>query len=171
MIWGTNYTRLACETLFTLFFAGKTFAPRCIIDGVNIQDWLQSHFIDAVGALAKKIVAAPGLCEDCVIGWDSMNEPGEGMIGHPNIGALDPKLQLRKGPMTSPFEGMRLGMGEAVEVDEYDFGAMGPKKARKVVLDPKGFKLWLKPEEEETRGGGKWGWKRSPDWKLGTCGE
>ena len=27
MIWPTNYTKLACATMFTLFFAGNDFAP------------------------------------------------------------------------------------------------------------------------------------------------
>lgn len=32
-----------------------TFAPRCIIDGKNIQDYLQEHFITAMGHLADRI--------------------------------------------------------------------------------------------------------------------
>jgi hypothetical protein len=169
MIWATNYTRLASLTLFTLFYAGKTYAPECIIDDVNIQDYLQNHFIEAVATLAKKIASVPGLIDGVVIGWDGINEPSEGMIGRDNLGEIPKEQNLKKGPMTTPFESMRLGMGEAVEVYDWAFGATGPSRKGKVVLDPKGTTVWLQPDEEATRGGGKWGWKRSSRWKLGTC--
>jgi hypothetical protein len=169
MIWSTNYTRLFSQTVFTLFYGGKTYAPKCIIDGVNIQDYLQNHFIDAVGALAKRIAEEPGLLDEVVIGWDPMNEPGEGMIAKGELGVVPKEQRLKKGPTPTAFEGMRLGMGEAMEVESWDFTAMGPAKGGKVVLDPKGLKLWLSEEDEVTRGGGKWGWKRGKEWQLGTC--
>jgi hypothetical protein len=170
MLWSTNYARLLSQTVFTLFYGGKDYAPKCIIDGVNIQDYLQSHFINAVGQLAKRIRDAPeDLYDSCVIGWDSMNEPSEGLIGHHDLRQLPKSQALKKGPTPTAYDGLRLGMGIAVEVDDWDFGAFGPTKAGKVTLDPQGTRLWLKPEEEETRGGGKWGWKRDPGWQLGTC--
>ena len=171
MIWGSNYTRMVSLTVFTLFFAGRTYAPKCIIDGINIQDWLQNHFIDAVAELAKRIAAAPGLLDECVIGWDSMNEPGEGLIGWTDLSKLPASLKLRKGPMPTPLESMQLGMGEPVDVANYYFGSLGPIWTGSARLDPKGTKLWLSEADEVTRGGGKWGWKRDPKWQLGMCSE
>lgn len=169
MIWGTNYTRMVSQTVFTLFYAGKIFAPKCIIDGKNIQDYLQEHFFAAIEKLAEKIAAEPGLYDECVIGWDSMNEPGEGMVGHPDINKTHPSVQLKKGPMPSPLEGMRMGMGEAVDIDDWYFGPLGPTKSKKARIDPKGVRLWLDEKGEKERGGGRWGWKRDPGWKLNEC--
>ena len=171
MIWGTNYSRLVSQTVFTLFFGGREYAPKCIIDGINIQDWLTNHFVAACGALAKAISEEEGLLDECVIGWDSVNEPGEGFIGHPDLGKLNPELKLRKGPMPTPLEGLMLGVGKKVMVDDYYFGALGPTKGKKVELDPKGEVLWLSEKGEAERGGGKWGWKRDPGWKMGECSE
>lgn len=94
-IWSTNYQRLISQTIFTLFYGGRDFAPRCIIDGVNIQEYLQTHFNQAMYLLAAKIKEAGGLLEECVIGWDSMNEPSEGLIGYTDIGSI-PKTQALK---------------------------------------------------------------------------
>lgn len=136
---------------------------------MNIQDYLQNHYIDAVGALAKRISQEDGPFDEVVIGWDSMNEPGEGMIGRENLGEIPANQRLKKGPSPTPFDGMKLGMGEPIEVQVFDFTQLGPKNAGKQVLDPKGKKLWLKPEDEASRGGGKWGWTRGKEWKMGTC--
>ncbi|EER44564.1 glycosyl hydrolase [Histoplasma capsulatum H143] len=77
MIWSTNYSRLVCQTIFTLFWAGKDFAPKAIIDGKNIQDYLQSHYINACKHLATRIHEAGDLEDEVVIGWENMNETGK----------------------------------------------------------------------------------------------
>ena len=46
MIWPTNYTRYACATMFSLFFGGRTYAPSFLVQGRNIQDYLQ-HMLEA----------------------------------------------------------------------------------------------------------------------------
>lgn len=169
MIWASNYYRAFGHTVWTLFFAGHAFAPKCIIDGVNIQDWLQNHFIDAVAELAKFIAKFDGLYEECILGWDSINEPGEGLIRLRDLSVVPKHQPVVLGPVPTPFENMQLAMGRAVTVPVYTFGSMGPAKTGTTTLDPKGTKLWLAPEDEATRGGGKWGWKRDPGWQLGTC--
>ncbi|CAB4420194.1 unnamed protein product [Rhizophagus irregularis] len=55
MIWSTNYYKLASSTMFTLFYSGRTYAPKCIVDDMNIQDYLQLHFINSYKTLAERI--------------------------------------------------------------------------------------------------------------------
>lgn len=173
MIWSSNYYRAFGHTVWTLFFAGKEFAPKCTIDGKNIQDFLQDHFIDAVGELVKVVAAAGGgeLLESCVLGWDSINEPAEGLIGHKDLSVVPKDQPVRLGPVPTPFDNMRLAMGEALSVDYYTFTSMGPSKTGKVLLDPKGKRLWITPADDEKRGAGRWGWRRGDEWEVGTCSE
>jgi hypothetical protein len=169
MIWSTNYTRLACQTIFTMFFAGRDFAPLCVLDGMNIQDYLVSHYLGAVEALMRKLVEAGDLLDECVIGWDSINEPGEGLIGHTNLALIPQGQALKKGPTPTAFQGMKLGMGQAVQVQNWKFGQTGPSMAGKLIVDPQGVKAWLDPRTEPNGVSTKWGWKRSEKWKLGEC--
>jgi hypothetical protein len=171
MLWASNYYRAFNHTVWTLFFAGKEYAPNCIIDGVNIQDWLQDHFVNAVGVLAEHIDKAGGLYDECILGWDSINEPGEGLIGIKDISVVPKDQAVTLGPVPTPFENMKLAMGQAVTVPYYIFTSMGPKKTSTITLDPKGVKLWLTDEADKERGGGKWGWERGESWKMGTCSE
>ena len=48
MTWPSTHHKLAVGTMFTLFFAGRDFAPNFEIDGSNIQDFLQGHYIGAI---------------------------------------------------------------------------------------------------------------------------
>lgn len=171
MQWSTNYGRLASQTLFTLFFSGNTFAPKAIIDDQNIQDYLQGHFIKAFGELADRIRDAGNLFEECVIGWDSMNEPNEGFCGYEdlNLVSTEQGSTLKKGSFPTPAQSLKLGMGQAQTVENWHFGAMGPKKDGTVTIDPKGVLMWADPSTEVDGVHPKWGWKRGSQWQLGTC--
>ena len=171
MMWSTNYGRLASQTLFTLFFAGRDYAPKCIIDGMNIQDYLQSHFIAAFGLLADRIRDAGDLFDECVIGWDSINEPAEGFCGYDDLNTV-PEEQgstLRKGSAPTPAQSLRLGMGQEQTVEHWAFNSFGPKRDGTVTIDPKGYKMWLDPDTEIDGFNARWGWKRDAGWKLGVC--
>ena len=184
MLWSTNYGRLLSQTLFTLFFAGRTYAPKCIIDNLNIQDWLQSHYIKACGVLADKIANFENgrLLDGFIIGWDSFNEPSEGFCGWEDLNS-NPTSQgstLKKGTYPTPAQSLRLGMGAKQTVDNWSFGKLGPVRDGQVTIDPNGLKIWAEPIQSNEAGvrhgelpdgrHTKWGWKRDVDsWPLGTC--
>lgn len=171
MIWSTNYGRLISQTMFALFFGGSTFAPKCIIDGVNIQEYLQTHFANAFAKLAERVAAAGDLLDEVVIGWDSMNEPAEGLIEWGDLNAY-PQQQgstLKKGTVPSPAQSFRLGMGQVQTLDNFSFGSMGPKRDGTVTIDPNGIKAWADPSTEPGNVHPLWGWRRDPGWTLGKC--
>lgn len=174
MIWSTNYDRLANLTMWTLFFAGREYAPQCVIDGMNIQDWLLSHYLGAVAALASAIAQADGgsLLERVVIGWDSINEPAEGLIGRSKLSVVDhAQGKMHKGPTTSVLQEFKLGMGLSVTGAEYWIvGALGPSQSGTVDLDPRGVKIWM-DEAEDNKWQARWGYRRETSWLAGQCSE
>ncbi|RCI11556.1 hypothetical protein L249_7568 [Ophiocordyceps polyrhachis-furcata BCC 54312] len=165
MIWATNYNRLAAATIFTLFFAGSHFAPRCVIDSVNIQHYLQTHFVNACAHLAKRIREAGHLEDLVVVGWESLNEPNRGMIGHLDLTVVPKDLHLKKGTCPSFWQAMLTGMGRACEIETWDMGGMGPYKTGTSLVDPRGQVAWLPADYDDSR----YGWNRHPDWRLGEC--
>ncbi len=80
MIWPSNYHLPANGIMWTLFFGGKTFAPDMLVDGRNIQDYLQDHYLAAQYQVALRLQHMPH-----VIGFDTLNEPGTGWIGLQDI--------------------------------------------------------------------------------------
>ncbi|KAL8851105.1 MAG: hypothetical protein Q9221_004001 [Calogaya cf. arnoldii] len=165
MIWATNYTRLACQVIFTMFFAGRAFVPKAIIDGKNIQDYLQDHFVSACRHLALRIQEAGDLENDVVIGWESMNEPNRALIGFQDISVIPSEQKLQKGPSPTAWQAILLGSGRPCEMANWDFGGLGPYKSGTTLVDPKGESAWLPEDYDDSR----YGWKRDPDWRLGEC--
>lgn len=165
MIWSTNYTRLVCQTMFTLFWAGRDYAPKAIIDGVNIQDYLQRHFIAACKHLAAKIHEAGDLEHDVVIGWESMNEPHRGLIGFQDISVIPPEQQLQLGTSPTAFQAILTGSGRPCEQTTWAFGSFGPYKTGRELIDPEGIKAWLSSDHIDSA----YGWERDPGWRLDEC--
>eukprot|EP00158_Paraphelidium_tribonemae_P005343 Partr_v1_DN27291_c0_g1_i1_m38474 putative Glycosyl hydrolase len=165
MIWPTNYFKLACATMFTLFFGGKSFAPRCLVqvlpDGsdkmtiysagsvpptssslLNIQDYLQLHFANSIKALVDHLAKTPGLLDSVVVGYDTLNEPSAGWLGQESIDKFPKHQELKNGATPTATEAMLLGHGVACEVENYSFGSLGSRRAGSVVIDPKGVSCW-----------------------------
>ena len=165
MIWATSYWRQACQVMFTLFFGGRDFAPKAILDGKNIQDWLQDYFLAACKHLAQRIHEARDLEDDVVIGWESMNEPNKGLIGYRDLAVVPEEQKLRKGTSPSAWQAILLGSGRSCEVEVFDIGGLGPYKSGSQLVDPQGQVSWLLSGDADT----KYGWKRDPNWRLGEC--
>ncbi|KAJ2905012.1 glycoside hydrolase family 5 protein [Zalerion maritima] len=165
MIWATNYYRLAAATIFTMFFGGHDFAPKCKINGASIQEFLQDHFINACVHLARRIHEAGGIENDVVFGWESLNEPNRGMVGIDDISVIPKEQALKKGTVPTMWQAMLLGSGKAEEVDTWDIGGMGPYKVGSTLVDPEGAVAWLPTDYDDSR----YGYKRDGGWKLGEC--
>lgn len=118
MSWGANHRLPPASIMWTLFWTGRLFTPQLQVDGCNIQDFLQNRYLGAMDALARGIAHLPN-----VVGFDTLNEPVTGWIGHhmryrhvaptpqnplrPRIGMalspLDCLLAARGIPVTAPF--------------------------------------------------------------------
>ncbi|TYZ66900.1 hypothetical protein PybrP1_002075 [[Pythium] brassicae (nom. inval.)] len=159
MIWPTNYYKLAAATMFTLFWGGAKFAPNCFVDGVQVQEYLQSHYINALTELAK---AVSGL--KSVAGVGTMNEPSTGFIG---VADLSESMgALKNGYAPTPFQGMVLGEGVAQSVEVWANSIwtwLRNKPARTELVDPKGVRAW--------RSGHECVWKNEGVWRFGSDGK
>ncbi|CAG8060001.1 unnamed protein product [Penicillium olsonii] len=165
MLWCTNYSRLVCQTMFTLFWAGRDFAPNAILDDMNIQDYLQSHFIGACKHLAQKIHDAGDLEGDVVIGWESLNEPHRGLIGVQDISKIPNEQHLQLGTSPTAFQGILIGSGQPCQVATWSFKSFGPRQIGEELINPRGASVWLPAGYSE----GHFPWRRDPRWRLGEC--
>lgn len=165
MIWSTNYYRLVCQVMFTCFFAGRDFAPKAIIDGKNIQDYLQSHFLSACQHLARRVHEAGDLENNVVIGWENFNEANRGLIGWQDISVVPADQIYRRGTTPTAWQAILTGSGRACEIDTWGFSRLGPYKSGTALIDPQGETAWLPASWDDSY----YGWKRDPGWKLGEC--
>ncbi len=139
MTWPSNYDRLACATMWTLFFAGDAFAPGIGPVGfegpASMQEFLQGRYIAAMARIAGRLARFPH-----VVGMDSLNEPSFGFVGAPSL--------HRRGTMTSlgitptPWEAMLAGDGHAVEVEVLGIRGLARKKVGTARLGVEGLRAW-----------------------------
>jgi hypothetical protein len=162
MIWASNYLKLAAATMFTLFFGGQLFAPRCVVDvqthrmriigdkdgdlptetEVNIQQYLQDRFLAAIQALIERL-GRFDLLDSVVIGYDTLNEPSPGFLGCRDIRQLSEAQDVCKGLTPTPLQAMLLGQGQQCTVAVWDFTALGPRRVGRQRVTPTAGGCWL----------------------------
>jgi len=150
MVWPTNATKLASATMFTLFFAGDIFAPQARIDGEGAQDFLQRHYCAAMGQVAARLCGFSN-----VLGYETMNEPSHGYVGHQDLRRHESPVNLGESP--TPFQSMLLGAGIPQEVPIYEVRLTGVALTGRRVLNPAGVRLWREGADCPWRQHGVWG--------------
>ncbi|QRV86919.1 Cellulase (glycosyl hydrolase family 5 protein) [Ceratobasidium sp. AG-Ba] len=163
--WPTGYQKLAASTMATLFWAGRTYAPKLLVpssssQNVNIQDFLQDCFLNAFDELVK----ATGDLEG-VIGFEMMNEPHRGYVSIPSLHAFDYTTDLHLHDTPNALQSFALGAGHAVAIPHYVRSWPFPTRVGKTVLrNEKGIKAWR--TDGPTKGEcvwemhGVWGWDK-----------
>ncbi|KAI8076913.1 glycoside hydrolase superfamily [Halteromyces radiatus] len=153
MVWPTNYTKLACCTMFTLFWAGDVFAPKHKFEGQSIQQLLQSSFINAFQHLAQRLQDL-----DNVIGFEVMNEPAPGYIGLSTLKEFDPIVNLIFGDAPTPLQCFALGDGIPQKVGVYIKSWPFPtKKSHSRVINASKTSAWLGDQTCIWKQHGVWG--------------
>jgi Glycoside hydrolase family 5 C-terminal domain/Cellulase (glycosyl hydrolase family 5) len=144
MSWGSNYRMPANGIMWTLFFAGNDFAPDLSVSGRNIQQYLQDHYLGAMGALGERVAHL-----DNVIGFDTLNEPGSGWIGQ----TLDQRGLTLSGPAFSPLDGLAVASGipRTLDIAQLGKGAVGSK-----VVNPDRISIWRDGADDPFRAAGAW---------------
>jgi hypothetical protein len=149
MIWPSNYNRYAAATMFSLFFGGKTFAPDLLIDGKNVQEWLQGHYIAAFCHCYRRLKNC-----NAIAGWGVMNEPHNGFIGCKDLGKNDNTI-IPVGPRPSPWDTIRAASGYPVAVPFYN--AIGMYSAKREILNPGAVSLFREGYVCPWKQAGVWG--------------
>lgn len=144
--------------MFTLFFAGDTFAPKHKYQGQSIQQFLSQHFIDAYAHLASRLADL-----EAVIGFEVMNEPHPGYIGLETLHQFDPIVNLIFGDSPTPLQSFALGDGIPQEVDVYVKSWPFPtRKSHTHVINSSRTSAWLP--------GQSCIWRQHGVWKLDDLG-
>ncbi|HRE61515.1 MAG TPA: cellulase family glycosylhydrolase [Micropepsaceae bacterium] len=144
MSWGWNYRMPANAIMWTLFFAGRTFTPHFNVGGTNVEDYLQSHYLGAMRAVAERVKDM-----DHVLGFDTLNEPGSGWSGkamswqHTHKTPEHPE-RVTPGPAWSPLDGLLVARGQAREVPfvQFDINKMAMAVARNDLVNQKRTSIW-----------------------------
>jgi hypothetical protein len=135
--------------MWTLFFCGDTFVPEFKIEGRTAQDYLQSHYIGAMREVAKRVKGMPH-----VLGFDTLNEPSDGWIGHEMSyrhveRSAEHPAPVRPGPAWSVLDGLLVARGV-------------PRTIPQLAFDPAKMKVGVEGETQVNA-------DRVPIWRKGVA--
>ena len=155
LFWATNADRYAAKTMYTLFFGGGTYAPNFLINGDNVQYFLQDNYIKAISACAKKINH-----HSHIIGYDLINEPHLGYIGNKNLSKYSGLFRL--GPSPLPIQSFALAEGYTQSIDIYQKKLFSLKKTSTRKISPNKKSVWKDK---------KCIWRKEGIWDINDKGE
>ncbi len=143
MCWSQNYRYAGNSVMWTLFFGGKDFAPNFLIDGKNVQDYLQDHYLGCMEQIAMRVKNFPH-----VLGFDSLNEPGKGFIGKAmNDRGLQnhPEDPSKPGLAFSPIDALYASHGYTIEVPYLKLSVLqgGYVPSHTMEVNPNKISIWL----------------------------
>ena len=164
MTWSQNARRPANGIMWTLFFAGRDFAPGLNIDGLNVQDYMQDHYLAAQAEIARRVRDLSN-----VMGFDTLNEPHEGWIGHSlSYRHVAPSEEnpfpAAPGIAWSPIDGLLVSHGVTRAIPElgYDKTLKRAVVRRERAMNPRAVSIWRK--------GGTDPFEQAGAWRLGGDG-
>lgn len=158
MSWSQNARRPANGIMWTLFFAGRDFAPAMTIDGLNVQDYMQDHYLGAMREIARRVRDFPN-----VMGFDSLNEPTQGWIGqslsyrHVAPSETNPNPPA-PGLAWSPLDGLLVshGVPRSIPVLEFDLATKRAVPTREQIINPNRISIWMKGCADPFERAGAW---------------
>lgn len=154
--WSYNSRLFPVSTMWTLFWAGKEFAPKMEIkdektgSNLNVQTYMQKHYFEAVEVVAKRVRHLKN-----VIGFNPINEPSKGYLGKKvserpgvlNKKAVDGTL-AEPGIAWSPLDGMAVASGLSRTINCLGISLVkGLKTIGTTSVNPNQVSVW-KPDAE-----------------------
>ncbi len=158
MSWSQNAHWPANGIMWTLFFAGSDFAPGLVIDGLNVQDYMQEHYLASQAEIARRVRDLPN-----VMGFDTLNEPHEGWIGHAlsyrHLGPSEENpFPAGAGLAWSPIDAMLVshGVTRKVPVLGYDKALKRTVVRRERTINERGVSIWQEGRVDPFEQAGAW---------------
>ncbi len=156
MCWASNYDYPINGIMWTLFFGGRDFAPDLIIDGVNVQDYMQGHYLNCLKEIGKRVKGLPN-----VLGFDTLNEPHYGWIGNylnDSVEAEGGEEKQTLGLVWKPIEALYCAGGNPVKLPKMKISILraGIVVEKMVTANRSGVSIWFEGRKDPFAAAGAW---------------